>query len=77
MKNLVLGVIFSLFITISSIASVSAEMNFPGGKKKKCCNSEKKEKCESSEKKSCCKDESKKDCKKDKKSCEPKTEEKQ
>lgn len=60
MKNLALGVIFSMFVTVGSIASVSAGNNFPGGKKKKC----KTEKgCSTETKKSCCPSKSEsKDC---------------
>lgn len=67
MKNLALGVIFSLFITIGSIASVSA--NVPGGKKKKKCKTEMKDcKSDKKEKKSCCPSKS------ESKDCEKKTE---
>jgi hypothetical protein len=71
MKNALLGVIFSLFITVGSIASVSAGLNLPDEKKKK---SEKREKCDSKSKKSCCesKEEAKKDCKTEKKCCDSK-----
>lgn len=63
MKNLALGVIFSMFIMAGSVASVAADLNLPGEKKKK-CKADKKE-CKSDSKKSCCPSNGeKKDCSK-------------
>lgn len=57
MKNLALGVIFSVIVTVGSIASVSADLNFPDKKKKS------KKECKSDSKKSCCPSSGeKKDC---------------
>jgi hypothetical protein len=54
MKNLALGVIFSLFVAISATASVSSGLNLPGGKKKKCDSTEKKDCKSDGKEKKCC-----------------------
>jgi hypothetical protein len=54
MKNLVLGVIFSLFVTVSATASVSSGLNLPGGKKKKCESTESKDCKSGGKEKKCC-----------------------
>jgi hypothetical protein len=74
MKNLVLGVIFSLFVTAGSIASVASGLNLPDEKKKKCCKSEKSDKkqckADGKEKKCCDSKSESKDCKKEEKKTE-------